>query len=324
MLTPQAIQGIQFVFNVSFFFFRIELGTKTHGFRYFWVFLGNALKAYCDWVVNFRTSLVMNVRTLTRESSLFQPTLTVFTVAVASLFLATPSQAFSLRDSQGNIQFSAYDVGNGVGQPTSQTKSGSLPLSDTWSDPRGSGNVAMAPIALLDFGGIVWYTNGSSVVLNDENHDDSLAVRIASSAEASFETTVTGEYERFVWLIIGVSIDLTKADAWVTGSAIGSFETPGLSTPFQIAFGFDGANRGGQDFINMSFLGNTYAGVMDAGANSFSAVAGGIVGDNFQLNEGDNVSVQGTFTCNAFNGACSNVSIRSVPWETDALSDFSR
>jgi hypothetical protein len=57
MLTPQAIQGIQFVFNVSFFFFRIELGTKTHGFRYFWVFLGNAVKAYCDWVVNFRTSL---------------------------------------------------------------------------------------------------------------------------------------------------------------------------------------------------------------------------------------------------------------------------
>ena len=59
MLTPQAIQGIQFVFNVSFFFFRIELGTKTHGFRYFWVFLGNAVKAYCDWVVNFRTSLMM-------------------------------------------------------------------------------------------------------------------------------------------------------------------------------------------------------------------------------------------------------------------------
>jgi hypothetical protein len=61
MLTPQAIQGIQgiqFVFNVSFFFFRIELGTKTHGFRYFGVFLGNAVKAYCDWLVNFRTSLI--------------------------------------------------------------------------------------------------------------------------------------------------------------------------------------------------------------------------------------------------------------------------
>jgi CRISPR-associated DxTHG motif protein len=58
MLTLQAIQGIQFVFNVSFFFFRIELGTKTHGFRYFEVFLGNAVKAYCDWVVNFRTSLI--------------------------------------------------------------------------------------------------------------------------------------------------------------------------------------------------------------------------------------------------------------------------
>ena len=59
MLTLQAIQGIQFVFNVSFFFFRIELGTKTHGFRYFEVFLGNAVKAYCDWVVNFRTSLIV-------------------------------------------------------------------------------------------------------------------------------------------------------------------------------------------------------------------------------------------------------------------------
>ena len=58
MLTPQAIQEIQFVFNVSFFFFRIELGTKTHGFRYFGVFLGNAVKAYCDWLVNFRTSLI--------------------------------------------------------------------------------------------------------------------------------------------------------------------------------------------------------------------------------------------------------------------------
>jgi hypothetical protein len=61
MLTPQAIQGIQFVFNVSFFFFRIELGTKTHGFRYFLVFLGNAVKAYCDWVVNFRTSLIEEI-----------------------------------------------------------------------------------------------------------------------------------------------------------------------------------------------------------------------------------------------------------------------
>ena len=59
MLTLQAIQGIQFVFNVSFFFFRIELGTKTHGFRYFGVFLGNAVKAYCDWLVNFRTSLLV-------------------------------------------------------------------------------------------------------------------------------------------------------------------------------------------------------------------------------------------------------------------------
>ena len=59
MLTLQAIQGIQFVFNVSFFFFRIELGTKTHGFRYFEVFLGNAVKAYCDWVVNFLTSLIV-------------------------------------------------------------------------------------------------------------------------------------------------------------------------------------------------------------------------------------------------------------------------
>jgi hypothetical protein len=57
MLTRQAIQGIQFVFNVLFF--RIELGTKTHGFRYFWVFLGNAVKAYCDRVVNFRTSLLV-------------------------------------------------------------------------------------------------------------------------------------------------------------------------------------------------------------------------------------------------------------------------
>ena len=62
MLTLQAIQGIQFVFNVSFFFFGIELGTKTHGFRYFEVFLGNAVKAYCDLVVNFRTSLVEEER----------------------------------------------------------------------------------------------------------------------------------------------------------------------------------------------------------------------------------------------------------------------
>ena len=61
MLTLQAIQGIKFVFNVSFFFFRIELGTKTHGFRYFEVFLGNAVKAYCDLVVNFRTSLKLKI-----------------------------------------------------------------------------------------------------------------------------------------------------------------------------------------------------------------------------------------------------------------------
>jgi hypothetical protein len=72
MLTPQAIQGMQFVFNVSFFFFRIELETKMHGFRYFGVFLGNAVKAYCDWVMNFRTSLIFGVADLRYESFYLQ------------------------------------------------------------------------------------------------------------------------------------------------------------------------------------------------------------------------------------------------------------
>ena len=171
----------------------------------------------------------MNVKILTREHSLpqlFQPTLTVFAAAVASLFLATPSQAFSLRDSQGYIEFSAYDVGNGVGQPTSQTKSGSLssPLSDTWDDPRGSGNMGIATIALPTVGGIFWFADG--VFLNDKDHNDSLAVRVAASAEASFETTVTTDYISQVYLLLGGSIDLTKADTWVTGGFTGEVETP--------------------------------------------------------------------------------------------------
>jgi len=49
---------------------------------------------------------MMNVKTLTRERSLlqpFQPTLTIFATAVASLFLATPSQAFELVFSSPNV-----------------------------------------------------------------------------------------------------------------------------------------------------------------------------------------------------------------------------
>ena len=49
---------------------------------------------------------MMNVKTLTKERSLpqlFQPTLTVFAAAVASLFLATPSQAFELVFSSPNV-----------------------------------------------------------------------------------------------------------------------------------------------------------------------------------------------------------------------------
>jgi hypothetical protein len=275
---------------------------------------------------------MMNVKTLTKERFLpqpFQPTLTVFAAAVASFFLATPSQAFSLLNSQGNIEFSAYDVGNGVGSPTfgtrvpgellspgrnypllttppvppSQTKSGSLGLSDTWVDPRGSGNIAINTITLDTVAGIVWQGNG--VFLKDENTNDNLAVSNASYAQASFETTVATTYERFAGINVGGSIDLTKPDAWVAGSFIGEFVTPGSVIPFEFLFGFDGANRGREDFIaiapaNSSIIVQSIATASD----NFRVQGAATYGNIFGLNVGDIVTLKGTFTCNAFNGQC--------------------
>jgi hypothetical protein len=275
---------------------------------------------------------MMNVKTLTKERFLlqsFQPTLTVFAAAVASLFLATPSQAFSLLNSQGNIEFSAYNFGNGVGSPTfgtrvpgellspgrnypllttppvppSQTKSGSLPLGDVWVDPRGSGNIGIETITFPTIAGISWSGNG--VFLKDENTNDNLAVSNASYAQASFKTTVASNYERFVSMNVGGSIDLTKPDAWVAGSAIGEFVTPGSVIPFQFLFGFDGANRGREDFIaiapaNSSIIVQS----ISAGDSSFNVLGAAMYGNIFGLKEGDNITLKATFTCYAFNGQC--------------------
>jgi len=55
----------------------------------------------------------MNVKTLTKERSLpqlFQPTLTVFAAAVASLFLTTPSQAFEFVFSSPNVLSGVKDA----------------------------------------------------------------------------------------------------------------------------------------------------------------------------------------------------------------------
>jgi hypothetical protein len=216
--------------------------------------------------------------------------------------LLTPSRGYPLISEPGPI-------------PPVQKKYGpiSSPLSDTWTvgpAGKGTGSVTVRSIAYPSVAGIIW--NGVSL---DDVVDDDYAVRNASMGRASFKTTLNNWYSEFAFLNIGGGIYLDRvakgSDAWVTGSLIGHFNDKAEKHTLEILFGFDGANRGREDFVTAFLDGvekpspsSVFYGNMAAGNDKFRTSGNLWIGHWFGLNRDQDVSVEGTFSCVAFNGYC--------------------
>ncbi len=200
-------------------------------------------------------------------------------------------------------------------KPPIQTKEGSLPLSDVWDDRRGIANITVQTVTLPTLAGIVW--NANDIFLRDSVADQS-AARNASFGSAEFTTTISGPYRELAFLNVGGGIDLNQKDAWVVGSLIGRFGGAAVPHTLEILFGFDGINRGREDFIKAYVDGElssqAFTGFLTPGRNTFNA-QGLLLSEAFPLNQGDNVTVEGTFSCVGFNGYCINERIKfiSVP-----------
>jgi hypothetical protein len=285
----------------------------------------------------------------------------------ALLLAPCPTFAFSINSSGGDIEFSVrpvlsvappvrvYDnatipnisVKGGLLTPSRgyplisellpiqpvQTKIGSIapPLSDVWTvNPPGKGTatVTVGAIALPTVAGIGW----GNISLNDLVSDGN-AVRNASSGSASFKTTVGAFYTELAFLNMQGGIYLDRPDPWVTGSLIGKFDDAAKSHTLEILFGFDGKDRGRQDFITAFFDGveqptgnGKFTGSLLAGTDTFTASGSLFSNDIFPLNIGSNVSIEGTFSCVAFNGYCSGNAAfnppQSVPEPSSILSTF--
>ena len=196
--------------------------------------------------------------------------------------------------------------------PPIQTKEGSLnPLSDVWDDPRGIANITVQAVTLPTAAGITW--KGKDVFLDDLVADQS-AARNASFGSAEFTTTISNFYQEFAFLSVGGEIDLNQEDAWVVGSLSGHFGGAADPHTLEILFGFDGANRGREDFIKAYLDGElnptTFTGSLGAETNTFKAL--GLLSNKeiFLLNQGENVTIEGNFSCVGFNGGCNNKEIK--------------
>ncbi len=273
-----------------------------------------------------------------------------FVLSSISLLLPFPSFAFTTSSSSGEIEFSVrkvlpvnppvrqYDSATTTttlvdalltpdrGYPLIeelnpvlpvQKKNGSLVpfLSDTWTlNPPGKGdaNIAVKAIALPALAGIVWQGTGKFL---DDIVDDGNAVRNASYGKATFtadEFDSLFSYTELAFLNVfgGIYLDRGK-DAWVTGSLVGNFS--GAATPhrLEILFGFDGLNRGREDFITAFLDGNeqvpnfsNFNGGLLPSEDKFRASGFLFSGDLFPLKKNDQVVIEGTFSCVAFNGYC--------------------
>ncbi|WP_310482701.1 PEP-CTERM sorting domain-containing protein [Chamaesiphon sp. VAR_48_metabat_403] len=270
----------------------------------------------------------------------------LFLLTGASLLAPSPSLAFSINRSEGQIEFSvrpvlpitppvrSYDsttsptsVKDGLLTPNRgypliseasplapvQKKDGPIspPLSDVWTvNPPGKGtaNITLQAIAFPTVAGIIW--NGDNIFLNDLVNDGN-AVRNASFGSANFKTTVGALYTELAFLNVQGGIYTERPDPWVTGSLIGKFNDAAKPHTLEILFGYDGKDRGREDFITAFLDGieqpsnsGNFTGNLFAGANTFSASGVLLSNDFFPLNIGDNVSIEGTFSCVAFNGYC--------------------
>jgi hypothetical protein len=220
-----------------------------------------------------------------------------------ALFSPSSAWAFTLNGSDGKIEFSVRPVklpspnreydptttltsvkdglltpGEGYPEisldptPPTQTKEGSLPLSDVWNDSRGKANIKVQTVTLPTVAGISW--NAEGVFLDDSVADPS-AARNASFGSAAFTTTISGLYTEYAFLNVQGRIDTTKEDAWVVGSLIGHFGGAAAPHTLEILFGFDGASRGRKDFIKAYLDGelnpNTFSNFLASGTDTFNA-----------------------------------------------------
>jgi hypothetical protein len=291
------------------------------------------------------------------KASIFSGTSFAFMLTSASLLTSSPSSAFTINSSDGHIEFSVrpvlpvspeirdYDnttipnisVKDALLTPSRgypliselsplqpvQTKDGviSPPLSDVWTvgpSGKGTANIQVEAIARSTVAGIGW--TGNDIFLNDVVNDSN-AVRNASLGSASFTTTVKGDYTELANLNVKGGIYLNPdTDAWVTGSIVGKFNDAAKPHTLEILFGYDGVNRGREDFIT-AFLdgieqtsGNgNFTGSLLAGEDIFRASGLLLTNDFFGLDVGDTVSVEGTFSCVAFNGYCGGTAALNPP-----------
>jgi hypothetical protein len=294
-----------------------------------------------------KPNLLVNIGSTT-PANIFCRSSVVILVSAAAL-VAEPCLAFTISSSSGDIEFSvrpvttpnpptrSYDAATtstsvegglltpGRGYPSIseaspdfpiQKKNGSIasPLSDIWNDPlnRGKANISLEAIAQPRLAGISWDAKG---VFLDDLVEDNNSVRNASFGAASFTTTLASLYTEVAFLNVGGSIDLEATDSWVTGSLRGIFGGAASPNTLEIVFGFDGANRGRQDFITAFINGSEVSnfGSMKAGAKSFSTKGLLFSNDSSPLNVGDEVTIEGTFSCVAFNGQCETVKVGFDP-----------
>ena len=161
-----------------------------------------------------------------------------------------------------------------------QKKNGPIspPLSDVWTvkpPGKGTANITLQAVALPTVAGITW--NGNDIFLNDLVNDGN-AVRNASFGSANFKTTVGALYTELAFLNVGGGIYLDRPDPWVTGSLIGKFDDAAKQHTLEILFGYDGKDRGREDFITAFLDGieqpsnsGNFTGSLFAGTDTFSA-----------------------------------------------------
>jgi hypothetical protein len=225
-----------------------------------------------------------------------------------------------------------------------QKKSGSIDvftsLNDTWNDPRGSSSarteVLVNPFLAL---AVVYFnpSNSSNPFLVDTIADNN-SVRSSVFGSALFTSTSLGTGQEIIGFNgFGGFIDTTQTDAWVTGALTVKFGGAAPTNTFEILFGFDGFGRGREDFIT-GFSNGVEVNNVGRITNSISSngndiffddrffVDGGFGSALFDIKDGDKISMEGTFTCVAFNASClfadpkffvsENVNLPDVP-ETD-------
>jgi uncharacterized DUF497 family protein len=272
---------------------------------------------------------------------------------LTTLALFSPSSAwgFTLNGSDGKIEFSVRPVelpspnrkydptttptsvegglltpGEGYPEislempnPPIQTHSGPLTLSGIWNDPRSIANITVQTLTLPTVAGIFWDAEG--VFLDDLVADQS-AARNTSFGSAAFTTTVSDLYTEFAFLNVQGRIDPNQENAWVVGSLIGHFGGAAAPHTLEILFGFDGANRGREDFIKAYLDGvlnpQKFTGFLAPGTDTFNA-QGVVSTETFPLDPGDNVTIRGTFSCVGFNGGCTNQEIRFAPSDPESV-----